>query len=130
MKLIKINGKISHIGPTKVNNPQAESIMTGPLPFSVTKFINCVTVDGLTLCDTPGFEDSQGHEVDIANGVGVIEGIRRCKSVIPAIVVSYKSTGERYKGIKSLTKLLASMFTNITNNVDTFLYIFTKFTEG
>ena len=101
--------------------------MTGPFAFSVTKFISCVTMDRLTLCDTPGFEDSQGAEVDIANGVGVVEGIRRCKSVIPAIVVSYKSTGERYSGIKSLTTLIASMFNDIPNNIESFLYIFTKF---
>jgi hypothetical protein len=102
--------------------------MTGPFAFSVTKFINCVNVDGLILCDTPGFEDSQGPEVDIANGVGVVEGIRRCKSIIPAIVISYKSTGERFSGIKSLAKLIASMFTDLNNNIDAFIYIFTKFT--
>jgi len=120
-------GELTHIGPSKVNNPQAEEIMTGPFAFSVTKFINCVNVDGLIICDSPGFEDTQGCEVDIANGVGVVEGIKGCKSVIPGIVVSFKSTGERYKGIKSLAKLVASMFTNLVNHIGTFIYIFTKF---
>ena len=68
-------GGIKHIGPIKVNNPQAEEIMTGPFAFSVTKFINCVNVEGLMICDSPGFEDTQGPEVDIANGVGVVKGI-------------------------------------------------------
>ena len=122
-------GELTHIGPCKVNNPQAEEIITGPFAFSVTKFINCVNVDGLIICDSPGFEDTQGHEVDIANGVGVVNGIKGCKSVLVGIVVSFKSTGERYKGIKSLAKLVASMFTNLTNYIDTFIYIFTKFPE-
>ena len=110
-----------------MNNPQAEEIITGPLGFSVTKFINCVNVGDLIICDTPGFEDTQGHEVDIANGVGVVNGIRGCNSVYVSIVVSYKSTGERYKGMKSLAKLVSSMFTNLENHISTFIYIFTKF---
>ena len=101
--------------------------MTGPHAFSVTKFINCVNVGDFIICDSPGFEDSQGPEVDIANGVGVVKGIKGCKSLIPVIVVSFKSTGERYKGLKSLANLVASMFTNLENHIETFIYIFTKF---
>ena len=103
--------------------------MTGPFAFSVTKFIHCVNVDDLIICDSPGFQDSQGYEVDIANGYGVVNGIRGCKSVLIGIVVSYKSTGERYKGIKSLAKLVSTMFTNLKNHIGTFIYIFTKFPE-
>ena len=103
--------------------------MTAPFAFSVTKSINCVNVDGLIICDSPGFEDSQGHEVDIANGVGVVNGIRGCNSVKVGIVLSFKSTGERYKGIKILAKLVSSMFTNLDNQIGTFIYIFTKFPE-
>ena len=103
--------------------------MTAPFAFSVTKSINCVNVDGLIICDSPGFEDSQGHEVDIANGVGVVNGIRGCNSVKVGIVLSFKSTGERYKGIKILAKLVSSMFTNLDNHIGTFIYIFTKFPE-
>ena len=29
----------------------------------------------LILCDSPGFDDSAGEEVDIANGVGIIKAI-------------------------------------------------------
>jgi hypothetical protein len=29
----------------------------------------------ITLCDTPGFKDSNGPEVDIANAYGVYEAI-------------------------------------------------------
>ncbi len=33
-------------------------------------------------CDTPGFGDTVGGEVDIANAVGVINANKGCKSVI------------------------------------------------
>jgi hypothetical protein len=103
--------------------------MTGPHAFSVTKFINCVNVGDFIICDSPGFEDSQGPEVDIANGFGVVNGIRGCKSVIIGLVVSFKSIGERCKGLKNQAKLMASMFKDLENCIGSFIYIFTKFPE-
>ena len=64
--------------------------MTGPFAFSVTKYIHAVDIKdfGITLCDTPGFMDNQGVEVDIANGVGVIRALRKCKTVRLVVVFS------------------------------------------
>jgi hypothetical protein len=52
------------------------------------------------LCDTPGFFDTAGAAVDIANGIGMINAIKRAKSVKPIIVVSAKMVGEKFEGIK------------------------------
>jgi predicted GTPase len=128
MKLTKVDG-MNHVGPVSVSSPEAENIMTGPYSFSITKFINCVTLDNITLCDTPGFEDTQGPEVDIANGYGVIEGIKKTKSIIPVLVFSDRSMGERCSGLRRITKLIVQMFSNIDNIKKCFYYVFTKFTE-
>jgi hypothetical protein len=74
--------------------------MTGPFAFSVTRFITAVDVScppiKVTLTDTPGFGDSSGVEVDIANSVGVIRAVSKCKSVRPVIILSQKSIGDRW----------------------------------
>ena len=69
-------GGLIHIGPSEVFNSFANEILTGPFGFSVTKFTYCVNVDGFTICDSPGFEDCQSPEVEIAYGVSVIKGIK------------------------------------------------------
>jgi hypothetical protein len=51
----------------------------------------------IILCDTPGFEDSNGAEVDIANGISVIKAILNCKSVRIVLVISDKSRGDRFE---------------------------------
>ena len=40
-----------------------------------------VTVWLLSLGDSPGFGDSAGVEVDVANGLGIVHAIRECNSV-------------------------------------------------
>ena len=40
------------------------------------------------ICDSPGFGDTAGAEVDIANSIGIIEAIKLCKNVRPVILVS------------------------------------------
>jgi hypothetical protein len=49
-----------------------------------------ISEDGnnIFLCDSPGFEDTNGSEVDIANGIGIIRGISKCSSVRPVILLS------------------------------------------
>jgi hypothetical protein len=42
-------------------------------------------------CDTPGFGDTAGPEVDIANGIGIKLGIVQSKSIRPVVLLSKKS---------------------------------------
>jgi hypothetical protein len=51
--------------------------------------------DTIILCDSPGFGDTGGAVMDIANGLGIAEALRCCKSMKPIIVISKDSLGTR-----------------------------------
>jgi len=40
------------------------------------------------LCDTPGFGDTSGAEVDVANGIGIVNALKQANSVVPVILLS------------------------------------------
>ncbi|CAF4908972.1 unnamed protein product, partial [Rotaria sp. Silwood1] len=73
----KVND-MNHIAATKIRNSDLKKITTAPYARSETRYISPVTLDlkdiggrsndYVILCDTPGFEDTSGPEVDIANG--------------------------------------------------------------
>lgn len=42
----------------------------------------------LYICDTPGFGDSKGTTMDIANGVGMMNAIYSCKSVRIVLIIT------------------------------------------
>ncbi|CAF4619469.1 unnamed protein product [Rotaria sp. Silwood1] len=118
-KMIEIEVRgLYHIAPVEINNPDLKYITTSPFVKSETRYITSVEVklkntNGLTkesiiLCDSPGFEDTSGPEVDIANGLGIVNVIKGCTSVKPVVVISYKS---------------------IRDQIEAFSYIFTKFPE-
>jgi len=41
------------------------------------------------LVDSPGAEDTESYEVDIANMLGIIKAIHQAKTVRPIILVSF-----------------------------------------
>lgn len=54
----------------------------------------------LFICDTPGFGDSAGVEVDIANGVGMMNALHRARSVRVVVILPYDSlTKDRMSGL-------------------------------
>ena len=58
---------------------------------------------GLVICDNPGFGDSAGVEVDIANGVGMINALHRARSVRVVIIIPYDSlTADKMTGAVKL----------------------------
>ncbi|CAF5166881.1 unnamed protein product, partial [Rotaria sp. Silwood1] len=103
MQPVIVNG-LNHITPVNIRNPDLRKVTTSPFARSETRYITTVTVnfkhvggftDGdIILCDTPGFEDTNGPEVDIANGIGVVRAVKGCKSVKPVVLISYKSIGD------------------------------------
>ncbi|CAF4038489.1 unnamed protein product, partial [Rotaria sordida] len=119
-------------------NPQLKQIVSSPLSKSETRFISTVTVllqdvigahesGDIILCDAPGFGDTEGPEVDIANGVGVIEALRRCKSIKILALSSYKSLGDRGQGIQKLAHILINMMQGIETRLNSIVYAFTKY---
>ncbi|CAF5032768.1 unnamed protein product, partial [Rotaria sp. Silwood1] len=91
----RVNG-MNHIAPTEIKNTDLKKIATAPSATSITRYINPVTVNlkdigergdtSIILCDSPGFEDTSGPEVDIANGVGIVKAIKGCVSVKPVVL--------------------------------------------
>ncbi|CAF3045236.1 unnamed protein product [Rotaria sp. Silwood2] len=121
-----------------ITNSGLENVISSARNKSETRYITPVTIQlkdifgsyefgEIILCDAPGFGDTAGPEVDIANGVGVIEAIKGCKSVKILALSSYKSLGDRGQGIQRLAHLLINMIHGIQDRLSAILYAFTKY---
>ena len=62
------------------------------------------------LCDTPGFDDTNGPEQDIVNGLAVVRAVRGCRSVKPVVVVRADRNGGRWEGVTHLAHTLVKIF--------------------
>lgn len=62
------------------------------------------------LTDTPGWGDTAGAEVQIANAFGVTKALWGCRSVVPVIVISKDSWGARGTGIRNIGMIVSSLF--------------------
>ncbi|CAF0999381.1 unnamed protein product [Adineta steineri] len=123
-----------------IKNPDLKNVVSSPLQKSETRYIAPVTVQlkdvlgphesgVITFCDAPGFGDTAGPEVDIANSIGVIEALKGTKSVKLLALSSYKSLGDRGQGIQKLAHILISMVHGIEDKLDAIYYAFTKYPE-
>ena len=111
---------------------------------SVTRFISGVPLSlqgtGVTvgdrqvrkgrifLCDSPGFDDSSGAEVDVANGLGILKAVRLTKRVRVLLVISASDMGQRCQGLKKLANTLGQILPNLTEHLKSGAidFIFTK----
>ena len=129
------------IVPAEIKNPDLEKVVCSTkASSSETRYIRPVTVNykdvgafsrgSIILCDSPGFGDSNGPEVDIANGIGIIRAIKGCKSVTPVVLFSYKGIGDKCEGVKELGHLLSGLVSNVQDHIGTFTYIFTKYPDS
>ena len=134
--------KISHIEPEIIRNPDLQKVKTSADARSKTRYITPVRIDferdiptatyalkrkgGIILCDTPGFFETLGAEVDVANGFGIVKAIRTAKSVRPLLLNSAKS-GDKYEGLKKPALTLIRLVPNLPQLLDTFSYGFTKY---
>ena len=94
------------------DNPTLKEVKSSCLNQSETRYIKPVKIDlqevfgsevkgTLIFCDTPGYGDVNGVEVDIANSVGMTNNLKNCKSVKFIALVSSRS-GDRGQGIQKL----------------------------
>ncbi len=68
----------------------------------------------LILCDTPGFGDNSGIEVDISNGLGLIRSLSKASSVRVVIILSYESIiKDKSKGIIDIANIISSLINNL-----------------
>ncbi|ETO02276.1 hypothetical protein RFI_35160, partial [Reticulomyxa filosa] len=133
-----VDGK-PHIAPVNVKDALI-TVKTSPYAKSETRYIAAVPIDlkargviggsdTIVLCDTPGFEDTNGPEVDVANGVGIVKALQNCKSVKPVILMSYIALGNRMSCVKDLARTLVGIISSIEDHLCAFSYVFTKFPE-
>jgi hypothetical protein len=64
------------------------------------------------LYDTPGFDDTMGAQVDIANGVGLVNAGRGSRSVRPFVLNSHRS-GDKMEGTRDVASTLVNMMTEL-----------------
>lgn len=125
---------IAHIQAKEFPNAALKSFVTSGSTQSETRFVNAFDLplaDGslITLCDTPGFGDTGGLEVDLANGVGVVSALQESRSIRPFILFSKEDAGARWEGIKTMCTTLANLFGNSIEHIESFAYGFTRFSD-
>lgn len=86
---------------------------------------NSCEEDGIILCDAPGFGDTNGVEVDISNGIGIIRALQKCKSV-KFIIVLTDQFGDTGDNLIKIIKTIGSMFCDVKAHLKSFSYVFTK----
>ena len=119
------------------DDPWLKKVTVSPLPASETRDIIPIEVklqsicherDKIILLDTPGFEDTEGPEIEIANRIKLTNALRAAASVKIVLVHSSKN-GERSTGIRKLAKSLDEIFPSIEDYGSTFTHFFTKYSS-
>jgi hypothetical protein len=77
-----------------------------------TKFCKGFEMLECYICDSPGLEDTRGEEINVANIYGLVQAARYCKGVIPIIVMSKDSMGNRMSNLKKISRNLAGLINN------------------
>lgn len=121
---------LPHVYPRAIRNEALRKITTSASAKSETKHITVIPLDmNYVICDTPGFEDTNGAEVDIANGRGIVKALHECREVKPVFVMSAVGIGDRSQGLKELAKIIIKIMPQFQDNMSEICYLFTKFTR-
>jgi hypothetical protein len=65
-------------------------------------------------CDSPGFGDTAGVEVDKANGQGLIDALKSCRSLRVVLIFPYGSiTADRGSDIEKMGTLISRIFSEV-----------------
>jgi len=82
-----------------------------PIPDSMYKKGVKDDKKNLVICDSPGFGDNAGVEVDIANGVGMINALYGASSVRVVVLLAYEALiSSRMKGAIEIGEIISSLF--------------------
>jgi hypothetical protein len=104
---------------------------------SVTTTIQATTIalkggeggqkESITICDTPGFGDSKGHEQEISNGLGIIHALKGAASIKPVIVIDHRTMdGGRFSPLRKNLSSVIAMMGRDSIDFSPFSYIFTR----
>ena len=82
-------------------------------------FIDASSSPNLVLYDTPGFEDTEGGEVDIANSVAIAWAIRQSKTVrIVLVIDAYCILAPKGNELSKLFKLVKRFLVNMEDTIE------------
>ena len=106
-----MHGYIESVEPVGSEDSDLAKVTTNHLPRSETDVIHAVDIPAhqVTLCDTPGFDDTSGVEQDIANGLAIVRAVQRCRSVRPLVVIHAERVGGRWEGVSQLAHTLVKL---------------------
>jgi GTPase SAR1 family protein len=129
----KVQGS-NHIKPTNITNPLLTSVATSNSLRSVTRFLTAIPIKRHNktyyFVDPPGFGDTAGNELDVANIVGIIHAIKICKSVRPVLLVANQQLSRiTTTSLLSMLTTISNMIPRIAEHLNSFTYVFTHFTE-
>ncbi|CAB9503320.1 expressed unknown protein [Seminavis robusta] len=127
----------SHYKPKELPNPDLLQFAVSGGATSVTKSIHATTIelegeDGakqpITICDTPGFGDTKGPEMEIANNLGIIHALKRAASIKVVVVLDHRTMdGARWQPLRqNLSTVVAMMGRDKPIDFSTFGYVFTR----
>lgn len=69
----------------------------------------------LVICDSPGFGDNAGVEVDIANGVGMINALHGAASVRVVVLLAYDALlSNRMRGAIEIGEIISNLFYDLS----------------
>ena len=126
---------LMHLFVNNIINTDLKNVTTSADAKSDTRYIRAVSIQGdhletsesFVVCDCPGFEDTDGAEVDISNGIGIVHVVSRCREVKPFVLVSEKGWGDRSEGLSSLARTITMFLRDANKYVSSLSYGFTKF---
>lgn len=81
--------------------------------------------DTYFICDTPGFLDSRGVEIQLANGQGIVDAVKHSTRVWPVILISKPSIGPRWMAFRQLMQTISKFMPNLETHLESFTYVFT-----
>jgi len=126
---------ITHYTPIKYS-PTLQKVATSFHVKSETRYVTAIPVNfkevglhkkgGIVICDTPGFDDTRGPEVDVANGIGLIRAISKSKSVRLVILISGQGMGDKCDGLRDIVHTLVRMLPTIEDHLESVSYVFGK----
>jgi len=99
---------------------------------SETKSIQQVIVADrdITLCDSPGFGDTAGVEIDVANAVAIYNLLHECKTVQPVLVLDSRAVPvEKGQILKRLLAHLGSFLNPLEHFISSVSFVFTHVDE-
>jgi hypothetical protein len=105
----------------------AKSETTNIQPTEVVLVHDDETQEVITTCDTPGFGDTKGPEMEISNGLGIIHALKRAASIKPVVVMDHKGLATaRWQPLRKNLSTIIAMMGRDSIDFSSFAYVFTR----